>query len=70
MITTLWYPMAQAALQQQGYEDEGDGRRFRHKKTGKVINLEDFPDMSSFMSNVKESIAESLIDFVLAGKRL
>jgi hypothetical protein len=70
MITTLWYPIAQAALRQQGYEDAGDGKRFKHKKHGRVVNLEDFPDMEAFMSNIRGSMSEALIDIVLARKSI
>lgn len=70
MINTLWYPMAQAALLHQGYEDIGNGKKFKHKKHGRVIDLADYPDMESFMADMKSSLAESLIDFVLAGRKL
>lgn len=66
MIDTLWYPMAQAALKQQGYEDTGDGRKFIHKKRGKVVDLNQYQDVKSFMADMKESVADIFIAAVLS----
>lgn len=65
MIDTLWYPMAQAALKQQGYEDTGDGQKFVNRKKKRLVDLSQYQDVKSFMADMKESVADIFIVAVL-----